>query len=109
MKKLSRWVKTTLGPDVPVHLTRFHPEYQLKHLPPTPYSTLQRGYDIARAAGLHFPYVGNLAGVDGENTICPKCHKSVIARQGFSVTANLLQGGKCPGCGQRIPGLWTPP
>ena len=30
------------GPDVPIHFTRFHPDYQLRNLPPTPVATLER-------------------------------------------------------------------
>jgi len=33
---LCRWVADELGPDVPIHFTRFHPDYQLQNLPPTP-------------------------------------------------------------------------
>jgi len=105
--RMCRWVKRTLGLDVPVHFTRFHPDYQLKHLPPTPYSTLKRCFDIARAEGLHYPYVGNLVGQGGEDTRCPKCGKVLIERRGFNVRGNVLQGGKCPGCGLRIPGVWS--
>jgi hypothetical protein len=37
---MCRWVKTHLGADVPVHFTRFHPEYQMKNVAPTPNATL---------------------------------------------------------------------
>jgi len=107
VKKMCGWVKGTVGPGVPVHFTRFHPDYQLKHLPPTPLSTLRRCYDIARAEGLHYPYVGNYAGQGGENTYCPKCSKPVIKRRGFSVTSNKLKQGKCGACGAAIPGIWV--
>jgi pyruvate formate lyase activating enzyme len=107
VKKMCRWVKGTVGADVPVHFTRFHPDYQLKHLPPTPYSTLKRCYDIGRAEGLHFPYVGNIAGRGGEDTRCPKCGKTVVVRRGFTVKENKLKAdGKCPHCGVRVPGVW---
>ncbi len=107
VKKMSRWVKKTLGPDVPVHFTRFHPDYQLKHLPPTPYSTLKRCHEIGRAEGLHYPYVGNLPGKGGEDTRCPGCHKTVIRRRGFSVRSNKLKHGKCPWCGTAVAGVWA--
>ena len=68
VKQMSRWVKRTLGRDVPLHFTRFHPDYQLKHLPPTPYSTLKRCHQLARAEGLHYPYVGNLVGPGAART-----------------------------------------
>jgi pyruvate formate lyase activating enzyme len=106
VKQMCRWVKRNVGPDVPVHFTRFHPDYQLKHLPPTPLSTLRRCRKIALAEGLRYPYVGNYAGQGGENTYCPKCHEPVVERRGFSVISNDLKRGKCGHCGAAIPGIW---
>ena len=105
-KRLCGWVLEHLGPDVPLHFTRFHPTYKLKNLPPTPPDTLERQYRIARKAGIHFPYVGNLPGHQGENTYCPKCGKILIKRVGFTVVENRLSEGKCPDCREKIPGVW---
>jgi pyruvate formate lyase activating enzyme len=107
VRQMCRWVKRTLGADVPLHITRFHPDYQLKHLPPTPYSTLKRCHELAVAEGLRYAYVGNVPGTTGEDTICPTCKKRLIERWGFSVRKNQLKGGCCPGCGTRVPGVWT--
>jgi pyruvate formate lyase activating enzyme len=106
-RDLSRWIKQNLGPDVPVHFTRFHPEYLLKNLPPTPVETLDRAIKIAGAEGLHFVYVGNVPGHPAENTYCPKCHKVLIERTGLMVTQNRLKHGKCPDCQTAIPGKWS--
>ena len=35
IKAMSEWILDNLGPDVPLHFTRFFPSYQLTHLPPT--------------------------------------------------------------------------
>lgn len=107
VKAMCAWVKKTIGPGVPVHFTRFHPEYQLRHLPATPYSTLKRCFDQARAEGLHFPYVGNVHGQEGESTRCPSCRTVLIERQGFNVEENRLKDGRCPRCKTAIPGLWS--
>jgi pyruvate formate lyase activating enzyme len=107
IRQMSHWVKKNLGLDVPVHLTRFHPEYQLKHLPPTPYSTLKRSSEVALAEGLRYVYVGNIVGMGGEDTICPTCHKTLVERRGFSIRTNSLTQGKCPHCATGIPGLWS--
>ncbi len=106
-RKLARWVKTHLGPDVPVHLTRFHPTYRLTNLPPTPVATLERLWKVARAEGLHFVYLGNVPGHPGENTTCPGCGAVLIRRMGFTVLANRLAKGRCPDCGREIPGVWS--
>ncbi len=105
-KRLCGWVLENLGADVPLHFTRFHPTYKLKNLSPTPISTLEKQYDIARAEGMHFPYTGNLAGHPGESTHCPGCKKVLIRRIGFTVVENNLKDGACPECGRKIAGVW---
>ena len=103
---VAKWVKAELGVDVPVHFTRFHPEYLLKNLPPTPVKTLERAKAIADAEGLHFVYVGNVPGHPGENTYCPKCRRVVVERAGFTVNSNHLRKGRCRYCQQAVPGVW---
>ena len=105
-KGLSRWVKSELGPDVPVHFTRFYPEYLLKNLPPTPVETLERGKAIADAEGLHYVYIGNVPGHPAENTYCPNCHKMIVERTGFTISAVRIHKGKCQYCRHPIPGVW---
>ncbi len=107
IRDLSRWVKTHLGAGVPVHFTRFHPIYRLTDLPPTPVATLERAWEIARAEGLEYPYLGNVAGHPGENTVCPACKKVLIRRVGFQILENALVDGRCPSCKRQIPGVWA--
>jgi pyruvate formate lyase activating enzyme len=106
IKALCNWVLKNLGPDVPLHFTRFHPIYKLKNLPATPPSTLERAWVIAKKEGIHYPYVGNLSGHDGENTHCHECGKLLIKRIGYSVVENHIHNGKCSACGATIPGVW---
>jgi pyruvate formate lyase activating enzyme len=105
-KQLCKWVLENLGPDVPLHFTRFHPTYKLKNLPPTPPSSLERAHATAKEAGLHYVYVGNLPGHEGENTYCPSCKTRLIWRVGFSVKEMNIKDGKCSKCGKVIPGSW---
>jgi pyruvate formate lyase activating enzyme len=107
VRELARWVKANLGADVPVHFTRFHPTYRLKNLPPTPVATLERAWEVARAEGLHFVYLGNVPGHPGECTRCPGCGSMLVHRVGFSIVQNRLAGGACPDCGRTIPGVWS--
>jgi pyruvate formate lyase activating enzyme len=102
-----QWVKTNLGPDVPVHFTRFWPSYKLKNLPQTPIATLEQARKIALSEGLSYAYVGNLPGHAGSNTYCPGCGRALIRRVGFQVIRNDLQAGRCPSCGRAIPGVWA--
>jgi pyruvate formate lyase activating enzyme len=106
LTELVKWVAGEIGPDVPVHFTRFHPDYQLRNLPPTPVATLQRAREIAIGHGLHYPYVGNVPGDPGNNTYCPACGKIVIERQGFFITAKHVRSGCCEFCGAPIAGVW---
>lgn len=107
VRDLSRWVKANLGPDVPVHFTRFHPTYRLTDLPPTPVASVERAWQVARAEGLRFAYVGNLPGHPGESTTCPGCSGMLIRRVGFKIVDNRLAAGRCPDCGREIPGVWS--
>jgi pyruvate formate lyase activating enzyme len=107
LKALAKWVKTDLGPDVPLHFSRFHPEYLLKNLPPTPLATLERAKAIADAEGLHYVYIGNVPGHPAESTYCPKCHKLIVERAGYTISAMHISGGKCRYCQQAIPGVWS--
>ncbi|MEA2038631.1 MAG: AmmeMemoRadiSam system radical SAM enzyme [Thermodesulfobacteriota bacterium] len=100
------WIVGEVGPDVPVHFTRFHPDYQMLNLPPTPVATLEQAYDIAKQKGIHYPYVGNYPGHPGNNTYCPGCGKVVIQRSGFFVTAIHMKQGRCEFCDHPISGVW---
>jgi pyruvate formate lyase activating enzyme len=103
---LVRWIKSELGVDVPLHFTRFYPQYLLKNLPPTPLETLERAKAMADAEGLHYAYIGNVPGHPGENTYCPSCRHVVIERLGFTVGRMDLHKGKCRYCQQPIAGVW---
>jgi len=105
-RSLARWVKANLGTDVPLHFSRFHPEYLLKNLPVTPVSTLDRAHSIAVAEGLHYVYVGNVPGHSAESTYCPKCQRAVVERTGFAVRAMHLVKGNCKYCRQPVAGVW---
>jgi pyruvate formate lyase activating enzyme len=103
---LSKWIKKYLGPDVPVHFTRFHPSYLIKNLPPTPVKTLERAWEIARAEGLNYVYIGNVPGHDAENTICPACGETVISRSGYFIKDINIELGRCVNCSNEIAGKW---
>lgn len=107
LQELINWVTGEIGPDVPVHFTRFHPDYRLLNLPPTPVATLERARDMALAGGMHYPYVGNVPGHPGNHTYCPRCKKAVIERQGFFITSMNLKEGRCKFCRQKIAGVWA--
>ena len=103
---LAKWIKGNLGTDVPVHFSRFHPEYLLKTLPVTPLATLERAKSICDAEGLHYVYLGNVPAHPAEKTYCPKCRRVVVDREGYLIRAVHLNKGKCRYCQQPIAGVW---
>ena len=107
LRLMSQWIVNELGPEVPLHFSRFYPRYKLRNLPPTPIGTLERAREVAMEEGLRYVYIGNLPpGHKAENTYCPNCKRLLIERRGYVVKRMLLKGGECPDCKQTIPGLW---
>ena len=106
LRALARWVARDLSPDVPLHFSRFHPQYKLVNLAPTPVETLDRAREVALEQGIRFVYVGNVPGHLGNHTYCPSCGEILVARQGFVVTEYQLVGGMCAYCGEPVPGVW---
>ncbi|MEM2878421.1 MAG: AmmeMemoRadiSam system radical SAM enzyme [Candidatus Hadarchaeales archaeon] len=102
IEKFSRWVVENLGPDVPVHFSRFYPQYRMTDRRETPVSTLESALQTAKKNGLHYVYIGNVPGHPGDNTYCPRCGKLLIERYGFSINRWNISGKKCPDCGEMI-------
>jgi pyruvate formate lyase activating enzyme len=92
-----------LDVNLPVHFTRFHPDYRLTHLPPTPLETLEKVREIARER-LRYVYTGNVPGHEGENTYCHNCGELLIERWAYLIRRmDLPDDGRCPSCRTRIP------
>jgi len=107
LSSLADWVMGEIGPDVPIHFNRFHPDYQLLNLPPTPVATLERARNLAMSKGIHYAYVGNVPNHPGNHTYCPQCGKAIIQRSSIFVTQLDMEHGKCKFCGKAIPGVWS--
>lgn len=110
IEAMCRWIMDNLGPEVPVHFSAFHPDWKLKNRPPTPPQTLLRCRDIALAAGLHYPYVGNVHHKDGDSTWCHGCGRRVIGRDWYELSDwHLSDDGHCRFCGTRCAGVFDGP
>lgn len=105
-KKLCKWIKENLGEDTPLHFSRFFPRYKMRNLPATSAETLDRAYDIAKAEGLQYVYIGNILSKKGQNTYCPKCDALLVERSGYKILRNIVKDSKCPKCGKEIYGVW---
>jgi pyruvate formate lyase activating enzyme len=107
IRRMCGWLAEKLGPDVPLHFSRFHPQHKLAHLPPTPVEVLVKARELARATGLHYVYIGNVPGLEhAGTTYCPQCKKAVVERDIFAVTALRLENGQCKFCQGKIAGRW---
>lgn len=104
LQNLCKWVVKKLGDRVPMHFSRFHPDYNLRDVPATPEETLLAAYDIAKKEGLKYVYLGNIQLPEHNNTYCPKCNTLVINRtEGFfGKIKNYLNAGKCQKCNELI-------
>lgn len=103
LRRLVEFLVTKAGPDVPWHVSRFHPQYQWSDVACTPRETLEKAVEIGRAGGLNYVYMGNLPGVDSESTRCPQCDTRLIHRQGYRIAENHLKQGQCPTCAYAVP------
>jgi pyruvate formate lyase activating enzyme len=106
LKALVEWVLDALGPDVPLHFSRFHPDYQLTHLPPTPIETMEKARQTALDAGIHYVYLGNVPGHEGNHTFCPTCGELIVERAGMATLSLHIVDGLCTYCHTPIPGVW---
>ena len=128
MKKLGIWIEVTtlvvpgvndteeelgniahflaeVDPDIPWHLSRFHPDYRMQDIAATAPEVLLRAYSIGKSAGLRYIYLGNVVGEPAE-TLCPGCRNAIIRRRGFWLERNDLREAQCPRCGTRIAGVF---
>lgn len=99
----------SVSPEIPWHVTAFHPDYKMMDPQPTTAAALLRAAEIGQEAGLNYVYAGNLPGRTGEyeTTYCPHCRTPLVERIGYTVVGyHLTAAGACPKCGRHIPGIW---
>lgn len=106
-KELTSIARFLAGIDVniPWHISRFYPNFKMSDGEPTPEKTLKRAAELGAEAGLRFVYVGNVHGW-GSDTRCPSCSHLLIKRNGFAVETSTVNAGKCPRCGEKVPGVF---
>ena len=103
IRQYCKWHYDHLGPETPLHFSRFYPQYKYTEAPPTPAETLEKAWKIAKEEGLYYVYLGNMPGHSYENTYCPECEKEVIGRYGFYITKwNLDEQNRCKFCGAKV-------
>ncbi len=103
IKEMCQWILENLGPDVPLHFSRFHPDYKLLNVPATPEKTVKEARQICLDVGLNYVYTGNIIDVEGQTTYCPTNGEALIVRKGHTVIENHLNEGLCD---VEVPGIW---
>ena len=105
ISQMCEWVRENLGPDTPMHFSRFWPKYKMLNLPPTSEEVVKQAREICLKAGLNYVYTGNISDTEGSTTYCPSNLTPLITRMGHSVQTNLLDAsGSSNVCNQNIPG-----
>ena len=95
---------TDTDPNIPLHFTRFFPDYQFRKVDATPIRTLEKAHQIAQSEELNFVYLGNVPGHPLENTYCPNCKKLLIKRTGYQIEKKFdVETRHCPFCETEIP------
>ncbi len=102
LEAMARWVRDTLGPRTPWHLTRFLPDFELTYLKATPIPVLERAVALGRKAGLQFVYLGNVPGHPARHTVCPGCGRTAIHRGDRGATEVWVRQGLCAACGEDL-------
>lgn len=98
MAALRDWI-ASVDPAIPLHISRFIPQYKMVDRPPTPLETMHRAHDMAREKLSHV-YLGNIHDDESGHTFCPGCGKKVIDRRGYRVhDLKLDAGNRCAYCG----------
>lgn len=102
-ENIADFIKNKLGQETPWHISQFSGaiSWKLQDLPDTPIKTLKKAWEIGKKTGLKYVYIGNIPGLDSEDTYCPKCGAKIIDRTGY-LTVRYDKKGKCSECGENL-------
>ncbi|MFH1191224.1 MAG: AmmeMemoRadiSam system radical SAM enzyme [Candidatus Omnitrophota bacterium] len=116
----------TVNKDIPWHILSFHADYKFKNYAPTSEDALKLAYDSGVSQGLHYVYVGNFGAWGrkirfahhgpypeaegftgwGLDTLCVKCQRLLIKREGFNILEAHLAQNRCAYCQSTLPGVF---
>ena len=102
-KNIAKFIKEELGEETPWHISQFCGaiSWKLQNIPDTPIETLKKAYQIGKKAGLKYVYIGNVPGIESEDTFCPKCGAKMINRTSYLIN-RYDKNGKCSKCGEDL-------
>lgn len=98
-----------ISPDIPWHISAFHPDYLMRDIPQATHVLLDTAYEIGKSTGLRYIYVGNVVDKEKSKTYCPTCHTILITRDDYSGVIVRLdrKTGRCKNCKEHIYGIWN--
>lgn len=99
--KMITFIRDGLSPLVPLHFTRFHPDYKYTQVEKTPLINVKRARELAYEMGLKHVYTGNVFADDSINSYCVNCGEKLVERFGLTSTIldTLDEKGHCKKCG----------
>jgi len=100
-ERMINFILRDLSPIVPLHFTRFHPDYKYTDTEKTPLEDVKRARELALSAGLKHVYVGNVFSDESINSYCINCGELLIERFGLNsnIQHSLDKNGYCQHCG----------
>lgn len=104
LRSIARFIVET-DPNIPWHISRFHPDYKYTETRATPIETLRMAYSLGKREGLNHIYIGNVLG-ESEDTLCSYCGRTLIRRQGFAIRENRVEDSLCPHCRKPVAGVF---
>jgi AmmeMemoRadiSam system radical SAM enzyme/AmmeMemoRadiSam system protein B/uncharacterized protein (TIGR00296 family) len=105
LRRMCNWILESVGDQVPIHFSAFHPDFRMLDRGPTDPHTLALAYDIAQSEGLKYVYVGNVHDTHRQSTFCHQCEQLLIERDWYVLGSYTINAdGKCPACKAAIPG-----
>ncbi len=99
-QKMVQWIASELGADIPFHISRYFPQYELIQTP-TPLKKLEQFYNIAKNY-LNYVYLGNVSDERHSSTFCQHCGTTIISRNKYKISLEKLDSnGLCKNCNQK--------
>ena len=96
-ESMVKWIALELGEYIPLHLSRYFPQYKMNE-PPTPIETLEQLYNIAKLYLKHV-YLGNVSDTRRSSTICYHCGETLIERKRYHTIMKMVdESGRCKKC-----------